>query len=199
MVSGRPPNPVEKADLAWIPRPNSPSENTPHKAGNGEISITCRNRHCPKCQTNAREKWLAARQQELLPVNYYHLVFSVPHALVTLIWQNKKLLFKLLFEASAATLLEIAADPKHLGAEIGFLSVLHTWGQTLQRHPHVHCVVPGGGLSSDHRQWIRSPPNFFLPVKVLSRVFRGKFVAGLKRLFRQGKLAFCGPCLPLAN
>jgi hypothetical protein len=135
---------------------------------------SCRNRHCPKCQTNAREKWLSARQQELLPVNYYHLVFSVPHALVALIWQNKRLLFKLLFEASAATLLEIAADPKHLGAEIGFLSVLHTWGQTLQRHPHVHCVVPGGGLSPDHRQWIRSPPNFFLPVKVLSRVFRGK-------------------------
>jgi len=160
---------------------------------------SCRNRHCPKCQTNAREKWLAARQQELLPVSYYHLVFSVPHTLVPLIWQNKKLLFKLLFEASAATLLEIAADPKHLGADIGFLTVLHTWGQTLQRHPHVHCVVPGGGLSSDHRQWIRSPPNFFLPVKVLSRVFRGKFVAGLRRLFRQRKLAFYGACLPLAN
>ena len=160
---------------------------------------SCRNRHCPKCQTNAREKWLAARQQELLPVSYYHLVFSVPHALVTLIWQNKRLLFKLLFEASAATLLEIAANPKHLGADIGFLTVLHTWGQTLQRHPHVHCVVPGGGLSPSHQQWIRSPPNFFLPVRVLSRVFRGKFVAGLKRLFRQGKLVFHGPCLPLAN
>jgi len=154
---------------------------------------SCRNRHCPKCQTNAREKWLAARQQELLPVSYYHLVFSVPHALVLLIWQNKKLLFKLLFETSAATLLEIAADPKHLGAEIGFLTVLHTWGQALQRHPHVHCVVPGGGLSADHRQWTRSPPNFFLPVKVLSRVFRGKFVAGLKRLFRQRKLASTAP------
>lgn len=160
---------------------------------------SCRNRHCPKCQTNAREKWLAARQQELLPVNYYHLVFTVPHALVPLMWQNKKLLFKLLFEASAATLLEVAADPRHLGAEIGFLSVLHTWGQTLQRHPHVHCVVPGGGLSPDHRQWIGSPPNFFLPVKVLSRVFRGKFVAGLKRLFRQRKLVFYGTRLPLAN
>ena len=138
--------------------------------------------------------WTAA-----LPVSYYHLVFSVPHALVTLIWQNKRLLFKLLFEASAATLLEIAADPKHLGAEIGFPTVLHTWGQTLQRHPHVHCVVPGGGLSPNHLQWIRSPLNFFLPVKVLSRVFRGKFVAGLKRLFRQRKLAFYGPCRPLSN
>ncbi len=104
---------------------------------------SCRNRHCPKCQTNAREKWLSARQRELLPATYYHVVFSVPHQLVPLMWQNKKVLFKLLFEASAATLLEVARDPRHLGAEIGFLSVLHTWGQTLQCHPHVHCVVPG--------------------------------------------------------
>ena len=103
---------------------------------------SCRNRHCPKCQTNAREKWLQRRQQELLPVVYYHLVFSVPHALVPLIWQNKKILFSLLFEATAATLLEVAADPKHLGAEIGFFGILHTWGQTLQQYPHVHCVVP---------------------------------------------------------
>ena len=153
---------------------------------------SCRNRHCPKCQTNAREKWLRARRQELLPVSYFHLVFSVPHSLVPLIWQNKKLLFRLLFEASAATLLEVAADPKRLGAEIGFLSILHTWGQTLQRHPHIHCVVPGGGLSPDHARWIRSPPHFFLPVKVLSRVFRGKFVAGLRRAFHRKKLAFYG-------
>jgi hypothetical protein len=104
-----------------------------------------------------------------------------------------------LFEASAATLLEVAADPKHLGAEVGFLSVLHTWGQTLQRHPHVHCVVPGGGLSRDHQRWIRSSSRFFLPVKVLSRVFRGKFVAGLRRAFRQKKLAFYGACLPLSD
>ena len=160
---------------------------------------SCRNRHCPKCQTNAREKWLTARQRELLPVDYYHLVFSVPHALVPLIWQNKRVLFRLLFEASAETLLEVAADPKHLGAEVGFLSILHTWGQTLQRHPHVHCVAPGGGLSLDGQRWIRSPPRFFLPVKVLSRVFRGKFVAGLKRAFRRKKLRFYGACLPLAD
>jgi len=160
---------------------------------------SCRNRHCPKCQTNAREKWLIARQRELLPVDYYHLVFSVPHALVPLIWQNKRILFRLLFEASAETLLEVAADPKHLGAEIGFLSILHTWGQTLQRHPHIHCVVPGGGLSPDRERWIRSPPRFFLPVRVLSRVFRGKFVAGLKRAFAQKKLAFHGACLQLAD
>ena len=161
---------------------------------------SCRNRHCPKCQTNAREKWLRRRQQELLPAVYYHLVFSVPHALVPLIWQNKKTLFSLLFEATAATLLEVAADPKHLGAEIGFFGILHTWGQTLQPHPHIHCVVPGGGVSSDHTpRWISSRSNFFLPVKVLSRVFRGKFCAGLRRAFRSRQLAFFGECLPLAD
>lgn len=114
-------------------------------------------------------------------------------------WQNKKVLFKLLFEASAETLLEVAADPKHLGAEVGFLSVLHTWSQTLQRHPHIHCVVPGGGLSSDHQHWIRAPNHFFLPVRVLSKVFRGKFVAGLQHAFHQEKLVFLGACGPLAQ
>ena len=132
------------------------------RCGHQAISYnSCRNRHCPKCQTNAREKWLCARRRELLPVGYFHLVFSVPHALVPLIWQNKRYLFGLLFDASAATLLEVAADPARLGAEIGFLSILHTWGQTLQRHPHIHCVVPGGGLSPDHSRWIRSRPTSF--------------------------------------
>ncbi|HJZ96007.1 MAG TPA: transposase [Candidatus Solibacter sp.] len=130
---------------------------------------------------------------------YFHLVFSVPHALVPLMWQNKKLLFGLLFDASAATLLEVAANPARLGAELGFVSILHTWGQTLQRHPHIHCVLPGGGLSPDHTRWIRSPPNFFLPVRVLSRVFRGKFVAGLRQAFHANQLAFFGECLPLAD
>lgn len=160
---------------------------------------SCRNRHCPKCQTNAREKWLRARERELLPVDYFHLVFSVPHALVPLMWQNKRILFTLLFEASATTLLEVAADPKHLGAAIGFLSILHTWGQTLQRHPHIHCVVPGGGLSPDGTRWISSRSRFFLPVRVLSRVFRGKFIAGLRRSFQRNKLVFHGDCLPLAQ
>jgi hypothetical protein len=170
------------------------------RCGHQAISYnSCRNRHCPKCRTNTRDKWLAARQQELLPADYYHLVFSVPHALVPLIWQNKKLLFTLLFEASAETLLEVAADPKHFGARIGFLSVLHTWGQTLHPHPHVHCVVPGGGLSPDDQQWIRARNHFYLPVKVLSRVFRGKFVAGLRRAFRQDKLVFFGACRSLAQ
>ena len=170
------------------------------RCGNQAISYnSCRNRHCPKCQTNAREKWLCARQRELLPVCYFHVVFSVPHALAPLMWQNKKLLFGLLFNATAATLLEVAADPSRLGCEIGFLTILHTWGQTLQRHPHIHCVVPGGGLSLDHSRWIRSPPHFFLPVRVLSRVFRGKFVAGLRQLFKGKQLAFHRELQPLAN
>ena len=168
------------------------------RCGHEAISYnSCRNRHCPKCQTNAREKWLKRRQQELLPVGYYHLVFSVPHTLVPVIWQNKRRLFSLLFEASAATLLEVAGDPKHLGAEVGFLSILHTWGQKLDRHPHIHCVVPGGGLSLDHARWIGARSHFFLPVRVLSRVFRGKFVAGLRRAFHHDQLALKGACASL--
>jgi len=160
---------------------------------------SCRNRHCPKCQTNARDKWLAERSKELLPVSYVHVVFTLPHELSWLALQNKKVVYDLLFRTTAATLLEVAADPKHLGAEIGFLSVLHTWGQNLQHHPHIHCVIPSGGLSLDHQRWIHPRYAFFLPVKVLSRVFRGKFVAGLKRAFRHGKLTFPGSLQPLAR
>jgi predicted Zn-ribbon and HTH transcriptional regulator len=160
---------------------------------------SCRNRHCPKCQTAARDKWLAARQQELLAVGYFHVVFTLPQELSALALQNKEAVYSLLFRASAETLLEVAADPKHLGAEIGFLSVLHTWGQNLLHHPHVHCVIPAGGLSRDHSRWVHPKPGFFLPVRVLSRVFRGKFIAGLKRLFRSGKLIFAGNLKPLAK
>jgi hypothetical protein len=160
---------------------------------------SCRNRHCPKCQTNARDKWLAARQRELLPVPYVHVVFTLPHELVPLALHNKKLVYDLLFRTSAASLLEIAADPKHLGAEIGFLSVLHTWSQNLLLHPHVHCVIPAGGLSPDHELWVRPRYPFFLPVKVLSRVFRGKFVAGLKLMFQKGDLCLPGALQPLAQ
>jgi Putative transposase/Transposase zinc-binding domain len=160
---------------------------------------SCRNRHCPKCQTNARDKWIAARQEELLAVPYVHVVFTLPHQLASLVYHNKKLLYSLLFRASAATLLEVAGDPKHLGAEIGFLSVLHTWGQNLLHHPHVHCVIPAGGLSPDHQRWVHPRHAFFLPVKVLSRVFRGKFVAGLRHLFRQGELCLPGTLKPLAQ
>jgi len=151
---------------------------------------SCRNRHCPKCQSNARDRWLAARSAELLPVPYFHLVFTLPHELSLFVLQNKKLLYDLLFRTSAATLLEVARDPTHLGADIGLLSVLHTWGQNLQHHPHVHCVVPGGGLALDGSRWIAASERFFLPVRVLSRVFRGKFTAELKQLLLQGKLQF---------
>ena len=160
---------------------------------------SCRNRHCPKCQTNARDKWLAARQAEVLPVPYVHVVFTLPHQLAPLAFHNKKLLYTLLFRASAATLLEVAADPKHLGAEIGFLSVLHTWGQNLLHHPHVHCVIPAGGLSPDHQCWVHPRYPFFLPVRVLSRLFRGKFIAGLKQAFRKGDLCLSGALKPLAQ
>jgi len=160
---------------------------------------SCRNRHCPKCQTNARDKWLAARQRELLAVPYVHVVFTLPHELAPLALYNKKLLYDLLFRTSAASLLEIAADSKHLAAEIGFLSVLHTWGSNLLHHPHVHCVVPAGGLSPDHERWVRPRYPFFLPVKVLSRVFRGKYVSGLQQMFQKGDLCLPGALQPLAQ
>src|SRR6266480_3262567 len=140
---------------------------------------SCRDRHCPKCQTAARERWIAARRQELLPTRYLHVVFTLPHRLAPLVLQNKKVLYGLLFRTSAETLLEVARDPKHLGAEIGFFSVLHTWSQKLNIHPHVHCVVPAGGLSLDHARWVRSRDNYFLPKGVLREIFRGKFVDAL--------------------
>jgi hypothetical protein len=160
---------------------------------------SCRNRHCPRCQGNARRRWLQARQQELLPTRYVHVVFTLPRELAPLALQNKRLIYNLLFHASAETLLEIARDPHHLGADIGFFSVLHTWDQRLQHHPHVHCVVAAGGLAPDHDRWIFGHRSFFLPVKVLSRVFRGKFVAALRAAFHDGKLKFLGQLAPLAE
>jgi rubredoxin len=151
---------------------------------------SCRDRHCPKCQTAARDRWIAARRRELLPTRYLHVVFTLPHRLAPLVLQNKKVLYGLLFRTSAETLLEVARNPKRLGAEIGFFSVLHTWSQKLKIHPHVHCVVPAGGLSPDHTRWVRSPDNYFLPKEVLSKVFRGKFVDALKQAFRDGQLCF---------
>jgi hypothetical protein len=153
---------------------------------------SCRNRHCPKCQTNARERWIQARRRELLPSPYVHVVFTLPPQLAALALQNKKVIYGLLLRASAETLLEVARNPRHLGAEIGFFSVLHTWNQKLQLHPHVHCVVPAGGLSLDHTRWLRSRPHFFLPIQVLRRVFRGKFVAALKSAFQHGQLHLSG-------
>ena len=154
---------------------------------------SCRNRHCPKCQAQARQRWLAAREQEVLPTNYFHVVFSVPHELNVFALENPRAFYDLLFTASAASALEMAANPDRLGAEIGMIAILHTWGQNLLLHPHVHCVVPAGGLSLDHQHWVSSRHRFFLPVKALRRVFRGKFIAGLKRLYRRKKLGYAGP------
>ncbi len=162
-----------------------------HQAG---ISYnSCRNRSCPKCQAQARERWIEARQQELLDTNYFHVVFTVPHELNPLALNNPARFYHLLFTATAHTLLEVAADPKHLGAEVGFLSILHTWGQNLLAHPHIHCVIPAGGLSPDHKRWIHTRYRFLLPLRVLRRVFRGKFIAGLRRLHRSGLLDCSGP------
>jgi len=160
---------------------------------------SCRNRHCPKCQTGARERWIQARRRELLPTPYVHVVFTLPPQLASLALQNKKVIYGLLLRASAETLLAVARNPRHLGAEIGFFSVLHTWNQKLQLHPHVHCVIPAGGLSRDHTRWIRSHPRFFLPIYVLRRVFRGKFVDQLKSAFQQGQLHLSGNLAPLAQ
>ena len=163
------------------------------RCGHRAISYnSCRNRHCPKCQANARDRWLEARRQELLPARYVHVVLTLPRRLAPLALQNKKIVYDLLLRTSAETLIEVARDPRHLGANIGFFSVLHTWNQKLEHHPHVHCVVPAGGLSVDRTRWIKPRYAFFLPVKVLGRVFRGKFVAALQRAFRDGKLGFHG-------
>ena len=160
---------------------------------------SCRDRHCPKCQTAARDRWIAARRRELLPTRYLHVVFTLPSRLAPLVLQNKKVLYGLLFRTSAETLLQVARHPKHLGAEIGFFSVLHTWSQKLNIHPHVHCVVPAGGLSPDHTRWVRSRDNYFLPKGVLRKIFRGKFVDALKQAFQNGQLRFEGDLQLLAQ
>ena len=170
------------------------------RCGQRAISYnSCLNRHCPKCQAAARQTWLAERSAELLTVPYYHVVFTLPHLLAPLALQNKSLVYGLLFRAVAETLLQIAADPKRLGAKIGFMAVLHTWGQTLLHHPHLHCVVPAGGLSPDHRRWIPCGDRFFLPVHVLRVVFRGKFLQALERAFKKHKLTLAGQLTPLQS
>jgi hypothetical protein len=160
---------------------------------------SCRDRHCPKCLTAARDAWVAAREQELLPVGYVHVVFTMPAVLARLALVNKRVVYDLLFRAAAATLLQVAANPTRLGAAIGGLMVLHTWGQRLQHHPHIHCVVPAGGLALDGARWIHARPRFFLPIPVLRQVFRGKLVAGLREAFAQGRLHFPGALQSLAT
>jgi hypothetical protein len=151
---------------------------------------SCRNRHCPKCQSLVRAQWLEDRKAELLPVEYFHVVFTVPRKIAAIAYQNKAVVYDILFRAMAETLRTIAADPKHLGAEIGFIAILHTWGQNLLHHPHLHCVVPGGGVSPDGRRWIACRPGFFLPVRVLSRLFRRLFLQQLQQAFDHDELRF---------
>jgi len=151
---------------------------------------SCGDRHCPKCQSLARAKWLEDRQSELLEVGYFHVVFTVPQEVADIAYQNKELVLGILFRATAETLRTIAADPKHLGAEIGFFAVLHTWGQNLQFHPHLHCVIPGGGLSPDGERWVSCKPDFFLPIRVLSSLFQRLFLEALQATFDAGKLQF---------
>jgi hypothetical protein len=160
---------------------------------------SCRNRHCPKCQGAAAKRWLADRQAELLPIPYYHVVFTLPAPIGDIAYQNQAVVYDLLFKATAATLLTIAADPKRLGARLGFIAVLHTWGSALTHHPHLHCIVPGGGLSPDRTQWVPCKPGFFLPVRVLSRYFRRVFLEQLSTAHRQGHLHFYGQHQALAS
>ena len=160
---------------------------------------SCRNRHCPKCQNLARAQWIEKRKAELLPIAYFHVVFTIPEQLNPLALQNKKVFYDLLFATTAATLQTIARDRKHLGAEIGFFSILHTWGQTLTHHPHIHCVVTGGGLRPDRAAWVHSRRRFFLSVRVLSRLFRRLFLEALQTAFEKGRLSFHGNLTPLAQ
>jgi len=163
--------------------------------GCGHVEIaynSCRNRHCPKCQAKAAERWLEARQADLLPVDYYHVVFTLPAPISEIAYTNKAVIYRLLFEVAADTLQTIAADPKHLGAEIGVTLVLHTWGSALTHHPHVHGIVPGGGLSLDGNRWVACKPGFFLSVRVLSRLFRRRFLEALVQAHRTGQLKFFG-------
>jgi hypothetical protein len=160
---------------------------------------SCRNRHCPKCQGAAAKDWLAARQAELLPVEYYHVVFTLPAPIADIAYQNKAAVYGILFKAAAETLIAIAADPKHLGARIGLTAVLHTWGSALTHHPHLHCVVPGGGISLDGERWISCRPGFFLPVRLLSRLFRRLFLEKLAAAHEAGNLRFFGKLRHLAN
>jgi hypothetical protein len=168
----------------------------------GEVEISynsCRNRHCPKCQGQAARHWLDARMDDLLPVEYYHVVFTLPATLGSLAWHNKAVMYGLLFEVAAETLATIAADPKHLGAQIGATLVLHTWGSAMTHHPHVHGIVPGGGLSPDEVRWVACRSGFFLPVRVLSRLFRRRFIAAMERRHRDGQLRFFGEHADLAD
>ena len=166
--------------------------------GYEEISYnSCRNRHCPKCQSLQQARWVEARKAELLPVGYFHVVFTIPECLNPVALYNKTVVYNILFQAVSETLKQVAANPKNLGAQIGFIAVLHTWDQRLNLHPHIHCIVPGGGFREGKSGWIRSPENYFLPIPILSAVFRGKFLQALEQAFAAGRLSFSGACSQL--
>lgn len=169
------------------------------ECGYTQISYnSCRNRHCPKCQTLAKERWIEARKEDLLAVQYFHVVFTIPDTLNPIVFQNQKVMYNILFRAVSETLIELASNRKYLGARLGFTSILHTWGQSLMHHPHIHCIVPGGGLTTLN-EWINSRKKFFIPVKVLSRKFRGKFLYYLKQAYQEGKLEFHGSIKNMAK
>ncbi len=160
---------------------------------------SCRNRHCPKCPTIAKARWVAARRAELLPIEYFHVVFTLPHALNPLAQGNPRVIYNLLFQAATATLATFGDDPRHLGGELGVIAILHTWGQTLVQHLHLHCVVTGGALTRDGARWLPAKPGFLFPVRALARVFRGKYLDGLRRAFDRGALRFAGSVAGLAD
>jgi hypothetical protein len=171
-----------------------------NRCGHEKISYnSCRNRHCPKCQAGARAQWLEARQRELLDVAHFHVVFTLPDSIGRLALQNKREIYGILFRAASETLRILGRDPKHLGADVGCVAILHTWGQTLQHHPHLHCVVPGGGISPDAKRWVACRPGFFLPVRVLSRLFRGRFLMHLQQAVDQRKIQFHGQLASLVH
>ena len=187
------------AAIEVLASPHSPLTITSHKTGNGVHSVTCRNRHCPTCQSQASARWLDARRAELLPIPYFHVVFTLPHALNALAQGNPRVIYALLFRAAAETLLAFGRDRRHLGGTIGITAILHTWSQTLTQHLHVHCLVTGGAWSPDRSRWIRGRATFLFPVKALSIVFRAKYLAGLQRAFEEDRLTFAAGTAPLAN
>ena len=178
---------------------HSPEPRALHKAGNGELTITCRNRHCPACQAQASARWIEARRADLLPIPYFHVVFTLPHALNALAQGNPRVIYTLLFRAAAETLLTFGRDPRHLGGTIGITAILHTWSQTLTDHIHLHCLVTGGALSRDRTRWIHGRAAFLFPVLALSVVFRAKYLTGLHRAFVDGTLTFAAGTAPLAD
>ena len=192
MVSGSRQSAIECRARDRRAHSHSPQRNAPHKARNGVHPISCRNRHCPKCQSSAAQRWLEARQADLLPVDYYHVVFTLPAPIADIAYYNKAVIYGLLFDVAAETLQTIAADAKHLGARIAVTLVLHTWGSALTPPPHVHGIVPGGGLSPDGQRWISCKPGFFLSVRVLSRLFRRRFLEALGHAHAGGRLQFFG-------